>query len=61
MLYKIVSRFAEIRADESEEIAGLDLVEHGERGYAAAVFTGAPSFAVSEPETAAKLQHDVVW
>lgn len=60
-LYKIVSRFAEIRADESEEIAGLDLVEHGERGYAAAVFTGAPSFAVSEPETAAKLQHDVVW
>ena len=46
-LYKVVACFTEIRADESEEIAGLDLVEHGERGYAAAVFTGAPSFTVS--------------
>ena len=44
VLFKIVSHFVEIRADENEEINGLDLVEHGERGYTVGLFTGAPSF-----------------
>ena len=33
VLYKIVDHFISMRVDEAEEIAGLDLVEHGERGY----------------------------
>ena len=45
VLYKIVDAVLAIRADEAEETAGLDIVEHGERGYAASVFTGTPSFA----------------
>lgn len=57
VLYKVVSLFTKIRADETEEIAGLDIVEHGERGYAASVFTGAPSFAA--PVEAAELQHSM--
>ncbi len=43
VLYRFVDAVLGLRADEEEEIAGLDLVEHGERGYAAAVFTGSPS------------------
>lgn len=48
VLYKIVSLFAAIRVDESEEISGLDIAEHGERGYTAGIFTGAPSFVSGE-------------
>ena len=44
ILFKVVSQFVTIRADEYEEITGLDLVEHGERGYTTDIFTGAPSF-----------------
>ena len=44
ILFKLVSSFTEIRADEDEEVTGLDLVEHGERGYTVGLFTGAPSF-----------------
>lgn len=44
VLYKIVNAIISIRVDESEEIAGLDLGEHGERGYNTPIFTGAPSF-----------------
>ena len=33
ILFKIVSKFIEIRADEDEEVIGLDVYEHGERGY----------------------------
>ena len=44
ILFKLVSSLVEIRADEDEEVAGLDLVEHGERGYTVGLFTGAPSF-----------------
>ena len=33
ILFKIVNKFISIRADESDEIVGLDLTEHGERGY----------------------------
>ena len=48
VLFKLVSLFMEVRADENEEIAGLDVVEHGERGYAQSVFTGSPSFGGAE-------------
>lgn len=49
ILYKIVSAITAIRADENEEILGLDIVEHGERGYNAGIFAGSPSF-ISEKE-----------
>ena len=42
ILFKIVSHFMKVRADETEEIAGLDVVEHGERGYASAMMAGSP-------------------
>ena len=42
ILFQIVSHFMKVRADETEEIAGLDVVEHGERGYASAMMTGSP-------------------
>ena len=42
ILFKIVSHFMKVRADETEEIAGLDIVEHGERGYASAMMAGSP-------------------
>jgi len=48
VLYKIVSSMVAIRADDNEEILGLDIVEHGERGYTAEIFTGAPSFISDE-------------
>ena len=48
ILFKFVNSIIPIRADEDEEIAGLDLVEHGERGYTVGLFTGAPSFFGSE-------------
>jgi Amt family ammonium transporter len=40
ILFKIVSSFMQVRADDAEEVAGLDIVEHGERGYAQAIMTG---------------------
>lgn len=40
VLYKVVNAIYSLRADESEEISGLDLVEHGERGYNTGVFSG---------------------
>lgn len=42
ILFKIVSSFTSIRADEAEELTGLDIVEHGERGYARSVLSGSP-------------------
>ncbi|MCR5176436.1 MAG: ammonium transporter [Anaerovibrio sp.] len=63
VLYKIVDYFTAIRADETEEIVGLDIAEHGERGYAAAVMAGTPDFGASEEGllTAHDLKHDPVW
>lgn len=40
VLYKVVSVIVSLRADESEEVSGLDLVEHGERGYNTGVYSG---------------------
>ena len=44
ILYKIVNAITELRADENEEINGLDVTEHGERGYNVGLFTGTPNF-----------------
>ena len=44
ILYKIVNAIIELRADETAEINGLDITEHGERGYNVGLFTGTPSF-----------------
>ena len=49
VLYKVVSAVVALRASADEEIAGLDLTEHGERGYNAGLFAGAPSF-ISDAE-----------
>lgn len=37
VLYRLVSAVMPIRVDEIEETTGLDIAEHGERGYAGAV------------------------
>lgn len=42
VLYKIVNTIMETRASEAEELTGLDIVEHGERGYARSVLAGSP-------------------
>ena len=44
VLYKVVNAIVEIRTDEAEEVTGLDLAEHGERGYTTPIFTGTPNF-----------------
>ena len=52
LLYKVVNAIYSLRADESEEISGLDLVEHGERGYNTGVYSGTANiFGDSEPYT----------
>lgn len=53
ILYKIVNSIIPLRVDENEEILGLDIAEHGERGYTESIFTGAPSF-FGESESAIK-------
>ncbi|MBQ3335874.1 MAG: ammonium transporter [Selenomonadaceae bacterium] len=50
VLYKVVNALVALRANDDEEITGLDLTEHGERGYNAGLFAGAPSFGGSELE-----------
>lgn len=42
VLYKLVDHFLSMRVDEAEEIAGLDLIEHGEQGYSAGALVGSP-------------------
>ena len=44
VLYKVVNAIVALRASDDEEITGLDISEHGERGYNAGLFAGAPSF-----------------
>lgn len=44
VLYKVVNALVALRANDDEEITGLDLTEHGERGYNVGLFAGAPSF-----------------
>ncbi|KMO86017.1 ammonia channel protein [Megasphaera cerevisiae DSM 20462] len=42
ILFKIVNSFTSMRADKSEEVTGLDITEHGERGYNQAIMSGSP-------------------
>ena len=42
ILYKIVTAFTTMHTDAAEETAGLDIIEHGERGYNHALSTGSP-------------------
>ena len=42
ILYKIVTAFTTMHTDAAEETAGLDIIEHGERGYNHALATGSP-------------------
>jgi Amt family ammonium transporter len=42
VLYQLVHAFMETRADEAEELTGLDIIEHGERGYTRGVPTSSP-------------------
>jgi len=48
VLYKVVNALVALRANDDEEITGLDLTEHGERGYNAGLFAGASSFGGGE-------------
>ena len=48
ILFKIVSLITDVRADEAEELTGLDIVEHGERGYSRSVLTGSPMIGAFE-------------
>lgn len=42
ILYKLVSLVTDARASEAEELTGLDIIEHGERGYARSILGGSP-------------------
>lgn len=42
ILYMLVTLVTEARASEAEELTGLDIVEHGERGYARSILGGSP-------------------
>ena len=44
VLYKVVDAITSLRADDAEEVTGLDLTEHGERGYNVGLFAGTPNF-----------------
>ena len=55
VLFKVVSIFLTMRADEGEEVSGLDIVEHGERGYAQTILTGSPVMGTAE-ESALAIQ-----
>ena len=44
VLYKIVNSIIPLRVEENEEIVGLDVIEHGERGYNLGLFSGSSSF-----------------
>jgi Amt family ammonium transporter len=59
LIIKFISLFMSVRVDESQELLGLDLTEHGERGYAyqdlisgsQVTYASVPSQPVSEAET----------
>lgn len=44
VLYKIVNAIIPLRVEENEEIVGLDVIEHGERGYNLGLFSGSSNF-----------------
>jgi len=56
VLIKIVGLFMKVRVDEDEEVSGLDLSEHGERGYAQSFVAGSSFFDTADGSTMA-MQH----
>lgn len=44
ILYKIVNAITPMRADDNEEVTGLDIGEHGEQGYNQGIMGGGSSF-----------------
>jgi ammonium transporter, Amt family len=48
LLIKIIGAFMKIRVDESDEIAGVDISEHGERAYGQSFVAGNPLFGNKE-------------
>ena len=54
LIIKFLSCFLQLRVDEAQEVQGLDLVEHGERGYASDnMIAGAPIILGGEIATSA--------
>lgn len=57
VLIKIVGLFMKVRVDEDEEVSGLDLSEHGERGYAQSFVAGSSFFDTSDGSAMAMQQN----
>lgn len=58
VLLKIIGLFTNLRADENDESAGLDITEHGERGYAQEYGASSPvSHAITMGQETAALQY----
>jgi Amt family ammonium transporter len=53
LIIKFIALFVNIRVDESQELLGLDLTEHGERGYAYQdLISGSPvAYVATPPQT----------
>lgn len=49
VIYQLVSWITKVRVEEVDEIAGLDITQHGERGYAQNFVTGSWSMGDSVP------------
>lgn len=60
ILYKLVSVCMEMRVDETQEIAGLDITEHGERGYGDAGLAGGGAIRVRLQNSDAMLAQTVL-
>ncbi len=57
VLIKIVGLFMKVRVDEDEEVSGLDLSEHGERGYAQSFVAGSSFFDTADGSSMAIQQN----
>ena len=58
VLLKIIGLFTNLRADENDESAGLDITEHGERGYAQEYGASSPvSHAITMGQETVALQY----
>ncbi|MBP2650944.1 MAG: ammonium transporter [Firmicutes bacterium] len=54
IIIKVIGLFMKIRADEDQEVQGLDITEHGERSYAEDFLTGStaiPFATLAQPST----------
>jgi Amt family ammonium transporter len=57
VIIKIISLFMEIRANTEQEVKGLDITEHGERGYAYQDFMAGSPITISS--SSAAVQHSL--